>query len=228
MKYVEMMNKLYKTKEYIRIANKYVIRTMQWLEFQISLEKSASDVMCAFLNCTDKQDLSKMLILLDYATYIPFGKRGQKQVENWLESKGIKMTYEQFKKNRMLVVLAQAGINVDKELKENVEKYCHFLVSDKQDFSQIESVAATVRKIGGELDNYISKGVVAGVSNRNDEMEKILDNMWTFAKVNGKQFDANRFMPKFDQNKPFEPFEKRYFENITELKIPTKEEENVL
>lgn len=138
------------------------------------------------------------------------------------------MTYEQFKGKRMLAVLAQAGIKVDKELKENVEKYCHFLVSDKQDFSQIESVAATVRKIGGELDNCVSKGVVAGVNDRNDEMEKILDNIWIFVKFKGKQFDVNRFMPKVEQDKPFETYEKRYFENITELEVQTKEDKNVL
>ena len=219
MTHLEMDSVVTHTKAYRDVANAKEINGFQPLYTQIELEKNQAQIMCAFLNFGAKQNLAALLMTLDYATYIPFGKRGEKVVESLLKANGIDMSFEQFKRQRMYMVLLQNGIKINKTLKQSIDTYCHFLTTDKQDFSQIESVVATIRKIGGELDNSVYSADI-----RDEEMQKICDRIWMKVKHCGSQFDIVNFLPQADNYKPLTQAEAKYFEQITSLQVCHKQD----
>ena len=223
---IDMLSRLLGTNEYRQIANENQINSHQPLDTQIGTEQINSDIMCTHLKHGMLQYLAEFLIQLDYITYVPFGKRGQKQLEKCLEQSGYNMSPKAYKKNKMIRVLEKNGIAVSDGMNRVLEQFCNYLYSPKQDLSKIESVAACVRQVGGEIDNLISSGQIVGLDERDDKLEQILDNIWTRVKVSGNtKIDMTEFLPNVDENKPLTDAEKEYFEHITRFKITKKQED---
>ena len=78
---LDIILRLMDSNQYRKIANNNQINSYQPLEIQISTEQTISDIMCTRLHHGMLQYLAELLIQLDYMTYIPFGKRGTKQLE---------------------------------------------------------------------------------------------------------------------------------------------------
>ena len=236
MTYLDMIMRVMGSREYAAkfalkgLANKNQINSYQPLEIQIGIEQTNSDILCTELKHGMLEYFAELLIQLDYVAYVPFGKRGTKQLEKYFEENDYKLTPKEYKKKQMLTTLKKCGIEVGKSFKERIDSYCDYLYSSKQDLSVIESVAACVRQVSGELDNLTSEKTIIGLSERDDKLEQILDNIWTRIKVSGNtKIDMNEFLPKVDENKPLNSDEKKYFEYITQLKqTKEKEEENSL
>lgn len=227
MTILDMIMRLMSSNQYRQVANKNQINSYQPLEIQIGLEQTNSNILCTHLNHGMLQYLAELLIQLDYFAYVPFGKRGTKQLEKYFEENGYQLTPKEYKKKQMLNALKKCDIEVNNRIKEIIDCYCDYLYSSKQDMSKIESVAACVRQVSGELDNLTSEKVIIGLSERDDKLEEILDNIWTHIKVNNNtQIDMNNFLPKVDENKPLNSEEKKYFEYITNFNITKNDEAN--
>ena len=226
MTYLDMILRVMGSSEYRQVANKNQINSYQPLEIQIGTEQTNSDILCTELKHGMLEYFAELLIQLDYVAYVPFGKRGKKQLEKYFEENGYKLTPKEYKKKQMLTTLKECGIEVGKTFSESIDSYCEYLYSSEQDLSVIESVAACVRQVSSELDNLASEKTIIGLSERDDKLEQILDNIWTRIKVSGNtKIDMNDFLPKVDENKPLSGEEKKYFEYITGLNITKEKEE---
>ena len=131
---------------------------------------------------------------------------------------------------QMLNILKKNNIEVGNNFKNRIDKFCDYLYSTKQDLNEIESVAACVRQISGTIDNLAAEKKIVGLSERDDKLQQILENMWEQVKTqNDAKIDMDDFLPSVDENKPLNLEEKKYFENITRLEITKdKEEESSL
>ena len=230
MTYLDMIGRLMGSSEYRQVANKNQINSYQPLEVQIGTEQITSDILCTYLKHGMLEYFAELLIQLDYIACVPFGKRGTKQLEKYFKDNGYKLTPKEYKKKQMLNALKKCNIEVGKTFKERIDSYCEYLYSSKQDLSEIESVAACVRQVSGELDNLVSEKNIIGLSERDDKLEQIIENIWAYIKTNNTtKIDMGDFLPSVDENKPLNSQEKEYFEYITQLKIiKDKEDESSL
>ena len=234
MTYEQFASKLHKTKEYKKMAKHRHISSPMPLYYLMTEEEMQADIMCNSLRCDDKRELAFLLIELDYATYIPFGKRGKKIIENLIEEKENQfnrtyLSYRAVKKDNIYGLFATIKVKVDENLKKSIDKFFDYMDSDKQDFSDIESVAATIRRIGGELDNQTSKSKYYGDDQRFEQMEKILDKIWTHIKThNTKCFDIKEFLKETKADKPLSPTERLFFKYITSIRLPKEQKEEKL
>ena len=78
MNYSAIIAKLKHSHDYIKISSANDITLRQSLKLQISLEQSQCEIMATFLQLEKFNDLGKLLLMLDYMTYMPFGKGGIK------------------------------------------------------------------------------------------------------------------------------------------------------
>ena len=218
MTYLDMIDRLLGSSEYRGIANKNAINSYQPLYSQIDNEGTESAILCTHLNFGMLEYFAELLIKLDYIAYIPFGKIGEKHAENCFRKLGKNISVSNYKKRIMIKALNNHGIEVDKSFNEGLDSFLRYLQSQEQNFEDVESVAATVRIVGGYIDNLVAKGEIVGLRERDDAMEKILDDLWTKIKTSGtKKFNINDFLPQ--QEKEFTEKQKEYFKYITGLGV---------
>ena len=234
MTYEQFASKLHKTKEYKKMAKHRHISSPMPLYYLITEEGMQADIMCNSLRADDKRDTALLLIELDYISYIPFGKRGKKIVEDLIKEKENNFnrtytSYRSIKKDIIYGMLAKIEVKVDEKLKNSINKFFDYMESDMQDFSDVESIAATIRRIGGELDNQSSKSKYYGDDQRFEQMEKILDKIWTHIKThNTKCFDIKEFLKETKADKPLSPTERLFFKYITSIRLPKEQKEEKL
>ena len=205
MTYLDMILRVQSNNKF-RFYN--AINSVQPLDPQIGIEQTNADILSTKLNFGMLQYFAELLIMLDYVTYTPFGKRGTKYLEKHLINK---MSVKEYKKKLIIRALNNIGVEVGETFNLRIDTFLDFLYSDKQDLNCIESVAATIRIISGVNDNLISKGEIVGLDERDDNMGKIIDNIVNYIKENNtKEIDLNDFLPKID-DEPLNEKEIEYF-----------------
>ena len=225
MNYGEIIKKLSSSQQYKEIAKTKQAGSFLPLKHQIDQDKSELIIMSVFLNFSDEKLTAEMLMILDYMTYLPFGNRGIEFAKDCIKQNGENIDLEEMKKQEMFNILKNNGIEINLEIKNSIEKFCHYMFCDEQDLSQVESLAATIRQIDGELDSLSSQGKLVGADNTREEMiEKILDRIWVNIEYNEKKFNINKFLPK--QTEKLNESEIEYLNMIINLRAFENESEN--
>lgn len=221
MTYNDMVRTVIGSIYYNKTSKKNDVVNSQQLKNQIEFEKEQVDIMSLYFNFGVQNYLADLLFYLDYITYIPFGKRGYKFLEDCLSKEEIDASVAELKKNTIHKMLDKIGIKINPDLQNSIDKYCELSYSTEQNFSNIESVAATVRIVGGELDNLISNGQL-NAEDRNDKMKKILEDIMMDTKLlKNKKLNIEKYLPKY-KNKKLNNTEIEYFQQMTGF--PTKTE----
>ena len=224
MTYLDMIDRLLGSSEYRRIANKNEINSYQPLYTQIDIEGTESSILSTYLNFGMLEYFAEFLIMLDYVAYVPFGKKGEKYVENCLKNIGKNISISKYKKKIMVKALNNHGIEVGEIFNERIDSFLRYLQTPMQNLENIESVAATVRIVSGYIDTLVAQNKVIGLRERDEEMEKIIENIWTYVKTSGsKIINLNDFLP--NQENTLSDYEKKYINYITDI-IPTNDKNN--
>ena len=194
------------------------------LKNRIETERMELLLLSTYLDFFDTQiAIAEVLFYLDYATYIPFGKKGERFINDYLSNKGKTATIEDIKRKAMLNVVKKNNIDYsDTNLDNLIKWYCHYLYTDKQDFQSLVSIVATMRRVSGEIDNLVSRNELPTNRTRDDELAITMDQI-VGANRNHRHdnLDIGEFMPKC-KGEFMTPRELAYFKKLTGLS-PEKE-----
>ena len=214
MTYLDMILRLQGSSCYQRVANANQINSHQPLVIQIGTEQTQQEIVSHVMRHGLLQYFGDLLIMLDYSVYVPFGKRGIKELEKHLNGESSK----EYRIKKVCKVLNDIGIPVGETFKKRIDSLFNYLYSSKQNFEVIESVAATMRIIAGVVDNLQSKGTIIGINERDDKLEEISNKIIEHIKKTGnKEFDINDFLPQIDEDEPLNNEEKKYFYEIVNI-----------
>lgn len=217
MNYSDLLLKLKESNQYQYMVNSKDVGGRELLQLHMIFDINNYEMMASMLNFEKSQYLSGLLIELDYATYIPFGIKGLRHLQKCLKQEGSLTNAIDYKKQQMYRVVKRCGAELNNELKNSIDKFCDYLFTVKQNLSEIESVAASVRIVSGELDNLVSNYKMGSINEKDDNCERILDTMVDYTKTNGKEINLKEFFD-FDKEDLNEK-EANYFERFTGLKL---------
>ncbi|MGN1372547.1 MAG: hypothetical protein ACI4VK_00700 [Candidatus Coproplasma sp.] len=165
-----------------------------------------------------ERDMIEFFFEIDYLLYVPFGRRGMKQVKSCLtlDSDAEYVKHRTDKYIEMLTGLGQKSIPDD--FIDSATKFCTYLTCNRQDLSVPESAAATARLVFGEFENIISKSEdfvsqFEFAKGANGILKKICDHV----KEHGPVIDLTDFI-SFDST-PLNEEEIKIFEEFTNLKV---------
>lgn len=219
MNYLDMLVKLNFTNSFKKLSHTIMVGTPQTLEVQMLLEQNRAQYLLHANRAKDEDTyLSDLLIQLDFMTYVPFGQRGRKQIE-----RSLNIDFTDYKYSKMIQVLQSNNIEIDFLLNKSIKKYCEYLTVSKQDLSKPESVAATIRQIGGEIENKALAGIDPTFKGRSDQLREIVGKIYDQTEKTGLEIDLKNYITP-DKSELSEK-EVLYFNNITEIKFKTAEKE---
>ena len=229
MKYLDMAMIVKYSDSYKKMKNFHDIHGDK-LSTQIKTEEMELELLATYMGFSDMQvAMAKLFFWLDYATYVPFGKKGEQYLNDYLAHEGKKATTKDIKAKAMLNILEKNGVPLDEnDIENRVKRYCNHLYSDTQDFSSVESIVATMRRISGEIDNLDSRNELPYSRTRDDELSIVMEKILTFARhnyQNRQHLDIGKFMPKYE-GKLMSPKELTYFKKITGIADAEEKDED--
>lgn len=219
MSYLDMLVKLKFTNSFKKLSHTIMVGTPQSLDVQMALEQNRAQYLLHANRAKDEDTyLSDLLIQLDFMTYVPFGQRGRKHIEKCLN-----VNFADYKYNKMIQVLQSNNIEIDFLLNKSIKKYCEYLTISKQDLSKPESIAATIRQIGGEIENNASAGIIPTLKSRSGQLREIVGKIYNQTEKTGIEIDLKNYITP-DKSELAEK-EVQYFNNVTGIKSKTAEKE---
>ena len=229
MRYLDMALIVKYSDSFKRIKNMLDIHGNKLIT-QIKTEEMELELLATYMGFSDMQvDMARLLFYLDYATYVPFGKKGEQYINDYLAQNGKKATIKDVKIKAMLNILKKNNVPLDaNDIENRVKRYCNHLYSDIQDFSSVESIVATMRKISCEIDNLDSRNELRLDRTRDDELSIVMEKVLSFARQNYKDrehLDIGQFMPKYE-SKLMTPKELTFFKKITGIADAEEKDED--
>ena len=213
--------KLLSSNDFKRLTTINMVGTPQSLDVQCSLEQNRAEALAHRLNFNETY-LIDILLQLDFMTYIPFGTRGMRQIEKYLKHSGNKKTYAEYKYDQMIDVLKNNNIEVNSKLVQGIKNYCKYLITDEQDLSKAESIAATVRKIGGELENLASLNKINGMRERTGKLRELVNQLYEDTKKGITTICLNKYLSNHAEK--LNDTELEYFNKVIDLKVTNNKE----
>ena len=220
----QIVEELKNSKEYKKIVNTRDIKGTDTLKNQIEFEIDLAKRFCEKLNYKDECKLVELLIYLDYIIYTPFGRRCIRYLERVLSQYNKPFNMKDYKYLRMYQVLTNNKIQIDENLIQSIKKFNNYYYTQNQNFSKPESIAATIRIISGELDNFVSFGTIKNLDERKEVFNKISSLIYKDINNKGMQNDISMYIS--NGSSLLKNNEVDYLKQTTEFFMQEKERSN--